>query len=136
MTTSNVHLFCQEICDNEFEKCMLQRCSKVKEQVRCIAFVSAASPIKSSHQCPQHQQAGCCPLARRDVIDVGECVVQDRESCKGEANMMSSGVRMFGCGAYESSQQEACSCELDADDKVQVYRRPVSVPNAKSLNIV
>lgn len=63
----------QEICDTQFEKCMLARCATL---------------------------AG-----------------QDRNGCEGEANMMSSGVRMFGCAAYESSQSEACSCDLDTNDK-------------------
>mmetsp|Transcript_98100 Transcript_98100/g.158173 ORF Transcript_98100/g.158173 Transcript_98100/m.158173 type:complete len:200 (-) Transcript_98100:587-1186(-) len=42
---------------------------------------------------------------------------QDQEGCNGEVSMMTTGVRMFGCGAYESSQAEACACDLDANDK-------------------
>lgn len=42
---------------------------------------------------------------------------QDRQACDGEANMMSSGVRMFGCAAYQDSQAEACTCDLDYSDQ-------------------
>lgn len=52
-----------------------------------------------------------CMLARCATVKE-----QDRSGCEGEANMMSSGVRMFGCGAYESSQAEACTCDLDPND--------------------
>ena len=34
-----------------------------------------------------------------------------KDDCEGMANILSAGVGMFGCNAYQMSQKKACHCE-------------------------
>jgi hypothetical protein len=66
----------QSICDAQFEDCM-----------------KVAASISGSHPGERESHA--------IFIEQAKCKDNDDNGCNAEANMMSQGVRVFGCGPYQ-----------------------------------
>eukprot|EP00292_Cryptomonas_paramecium_P016930 CAMPEP_0113719090 /NCGR_PEP_ID=MMETSP0038_2-20120614/35591_1 /TAXON_ID=2898 /ORGANISM="Cryptomonas paramecium" /LENGTH=108 /DNA_ID=CAMNT_0000647363 /DNA_START=374 /DNA_END=700 /DNA_ORIENTATION=+ /assembly_acc=CAM_ASM_000170 len=48
--------------------------------------------------------------------------------------MMSMGVRMFGCSAYQSSQTEACDCGKRGEEEEEAERRLAALPHDEKVH--
>eukprot|EP00292_Cryptomonas_paramecium_P022153 CAMPEP_0113693318 /NCGR_PEP_ID=MMETSP0038_2-20120614/19594_1 /TAXON_ID=2898 /ORGANISM="Cryptomonas paramecium" /LENGTH=163 /DNA_ID=CAMNT_0000615369 /DNA_START=374 /DNA_END=861 /DNA_ORIENTATION=+ /assembly_acc=CAM_ASM_000170 len=50
--------------------------------------------------------------------------------------MMSMGVRMFGCSAYQSSQTEACDCGKRGEEEEEAERRLAALPHDEKVRLI
>mmetsp|Transcript_47204 Transcript_47204/g.125440 ORF Transcript_47204/g.125440 Transcript_47204/m.125440 type:complete len:242 (-) Transcript_47204:593-1318(-) len=63
-------------------------------------------------------------------------ICSGREDCQSEASMMSMGVRMFGCSAYQSSQTEACDCGKRGEEEEEAERRLAALPHDEKVRLI